>query len=126
MRCPSGDRTAPPTERKRERSLLINPCALLEGAEPSRANAQNMKKPTRTKIDCGCKRIEFFPPKFLNEPSRPRSCFARSGPWTCGTIFTSNICPSNQPSCYRHPSGEQGPQENAPPREKPGTSPVRR
>jgi hypothetical protein len=59
MRPPSGDNSALPIERKRERSPLLRPWALPNGARVSRVSAKEKHKTARRKIQRERDGIEF-------------------------------------------------------------------
>src|ERR1700676_1658719 len=75
MRWPSGDRTASPTNRKRERSLLVKPCAPPNGASARSAAKLKMQKLARSQTDCVRERMGFSLKSHSMQdlPGHPRS-----------------------------------------------------
>src|ERR1700722_19924735 len=75
MRWPSGDRTASPTNRKRGRSLLVKPCALLNGARARSTRKLKKREPARSPADClrACMEFSLTVPSLLDGPGHPRS-----------------------------------------------------
>src|SRR5260370_27127809 len=117
MRRPSGDSSTLPTERSRERSLLLKPCALLNGAMASRPGTHEKHKTARRKIrrerDC----IECSPSAL-----KDASWFLVI-PKANGIFLTPSIGPSNQPKDGRRPSGGRDRRENGQQPGPQGTSP---
>src|SRR5580704_16613806 len=78
MRWPSGDRTASPTARKRDRSLLAKPCALVAGVRSRSAAKLKRLKPTRSQTDCLHECMKFSLKSFHRQ-----ICPAIVGPPAC-------------------------------------------
>src|SRR6266478_9350026 len=69
MRRPSGESSALPTERKRERSPLARPCVEPDGAKTNKAAVQQRQKPKQNRLQvsthgalpCLCSRCTICP-----------------------------------------------------------------
>src|SRR5580765_4741615 len=104
MRRPSGESSTLPTDRKREMSLLVKPCAPPQGTEARSTTAKRNPETTRRKTKRNCECMKFTP-EF-------RCDVVLAAFRANKKLLTSNIDPSTRPSNGKRPSGEWDRREN--------------